>query len=116
MQKLFASLTWQQLVDAGHIIAGSPATVIDRMKDLIVSLRVGHVFCLLHNGNMPDWKTRLSTKLFAEQVMPHLRSMWPDWDGDERWWIHPLPSWVRPEVTVADARRDPAIPAELAAD
>ena len=59
MQKLFANLTWQQLVDAGHIIAGSPATVIDRMKDLIVSLRVGHVFCLMHNGDMPDWKTRL---------------------------------------------------------
>ncbi|MGH9269777.1 MAG: hypothetical protein ACRDZ2_00720 [Ilumatobacteraceae bacterium] len=113
MQKLFANLTWGQLVEAGHVIAGSPATVIDRMKDLITTLRVGHVFCLMHNGDMPDWKTRHSTKLFAEQVMPHLRAMWPDWDGDDRWWIHPLEDRVRPEETMADARRDPALPSEV---
>jgi alkanesulfonate monooxygenase SsuD/methylene tetrahydromethanopterin reductase-like flavin-dependent oxidoreductase (luciferase family) len=116
MQKVFANLTWQQLVDDGHIIAGSPATVIDRMKDLITTLRVGHVFCLFHNGDMPDWKTRHSTKLFAEQVMPHLRAMWPDWDGDDRWWIKPQVDRVRPEQTMAEARRDPAIPSEVAGD
>ena len=74
------------------------------------TLRVGHVFCLMHNGNMPDWKTRYSTKLFAEQVMPQLRNMWPDWDGDDRWWIHPLEGRVEPEATFADARRDAEIP------
>ncbi len=116
MQKVFANLTWQQLVEDGHIIAGSPATVIDRMKDLITSLRVGHVFSLFHCGNMPDWKTRHSTKLFAEQVMPHLRAMWPDWDGDDRWWIQPLADRVRPEQTISEARRDPQLPRDVAAD
>jgi len=28
--------------------------------------------------------------------MPHLRNMWPEWDGDERWWIHPLAERVQP--------------------
>ncbi|MET0325028.1 MAG: flavin-dependent oxidoreductase, partial [Ilumatobacteraceae bacterium] len=110
MQKLFANTTWAQLVEAGHIIAGSPQTVADRMKDLITTLRVGHVFCLMYNGNMPDWKTRYSSKLFAEQVMPQLRNMWPDWDGDDRWWIHPLDARVAPEATFADARRDAEVP------
>ena len=50
---------------------------------------------LFHCGNMADWKTRHSTKLFAERVMPHLRTMWPDWDGDDRWWIRPLAARVR---------------------
>ena len=113
MQKLFSNTTWGQLVEAGHIIAGSPETVIDRMKDMITTLRVGHVFCLMHNGDMPDWKTRYSSKLFAERVMPHLRDMWPEWADDDRWWIHPLEDRVAPEVTMADARRDPVMP-ELA--
>ena len=37
---------------------------------MIKTLRVGHVFGLFHIGNMPDEKTRHSTKLFAERVMP----------------------------------------------
>jgi hypothetical protein len=106
----FSELTWKDLVDGGYVIAGSPETVLDRMKDMITSLRLGHVFCLMHNGNMPDWKTRNSTKLFADKVMPHLRNMWPDHDGDDRWWIHPLETRVRADETIADARRDAQIP------
>jgi alkanesulfonate monooxygenase SsuD/methylene tetrahydromethanopterin reductase-like flavin-dependent oxidoreductase (luciferase family) len=99
VQKLFPTLTWKQLVDEGYVIAGSPATVRERMEALIKGLRVGHVFCLIHVGNMPDWKTRYSTKLFAEKVMPHLRNMWPEWENDNRWWIQPYEDRVRPEET-----------------
>ncbi|HUN50014.1 MAG TPA: LLM class flavin-dependent oxidoreductase, partial [Candidatus Sulfotelmatobacter sp.] len=84
------SLSWKDLTEGGHVIAGSPATVRDRMKDLIKGLRVGNIFCLIHIGNMPDEKTRHSTRLFAEQVMPHLRNEWPDYASDDRFWIHPL--------------------------
>jgi len=24
--------------------------------------------------------------------MPKLRHLWPEWEDDERWWIHPLES------------------------
>jgi len=106
----YATMTWKDLVDDGFIIAGSPATVRDRMVEMIKTLRLGHVFCLIHNGNQPDWKTRYSSKLFAEQVMPHLRNMWPEWDHDDRWWIHPLNGRVKPEETIVDARRDAQIP------
>jgi hypothetical protein len=44
---------------------------------------------------MPDWKTRHSTKLFAEKVMPHLRGLWPEWHHDERWWCHPMEERLR---------------------
>jgi hypothetical protein len=76
------------------------------MRDLITGLRVGHVFCLLHVGNMPDWKTRHSTKLFAEQVMPQLRDVWPEWKDDTRWWCKPLEHRARPEEGLEAARRD----------
>ena len=110
MQSLFPNLTWKELVDEGYIIAGSPATVRERMEALIKSLRVGHIFCLIHIGNMPDWKTRYSTKLFAEQVMPHLRDMWPEWKDDNRWWCTPLDERLQPETGIEQARQDARMP------
>lgn len=110
VQKLFPTLTWKQLLDDGYVIAGSPETVRQRMEELIKGLRVGHVFCLIHVGNMPDWKTRYSTKLFAEKVMPHLRNMWPEWKDDNRWWCKPMDERLRPEEGVEKARQDGRIP------
>ncbi len=83
-------MSWDQLIKDGYIIAGSPASVVQQMKKLIHSLRVGNIFCLIHVGNMPDEKTRHSTKLFAEQVMPHLRNEWPEFADDNRFWIDPI--------------------------
>jgi len=94
----FQTLTWKDLVEGGHVIAGSPATVRDRMVDMIEGLRIGHVFCLLHTGNQPDWKTRYSSELFATKVMPELRGLWPEYRNDDRWWIHPLEDRVDPTV------------------
>jgi alkanesulfonate monooxygenase SsuD/methylene tetrahydromethanopterin reductase-like flavin-dependent oxidoreductase (luciferase family) len=99
------NLSWATLLENGNVIAGSPATVRDRMVDMIRNLRVGTVFCLFHNGNMPDWKTRLSSRLFAEKVMPELRGLWPEWEGDERWWCHPLPDRLDPVETVGGLSR-----------
>ena len=84
------SLSWDQLIRDGYIIAGSPDSVVDQMKKLIKSLRVGNIFCLIHVGNMPEEKCRHSTKLFAEQVIPKLRNMWPEYDDDNRFWIDPI--------------------------
>lgn len=104
-QRRFAQLTWKDLVEGGFVIAGSPETVRDRMKDMITGLHIGTVFCLMHNGNMPDWKTRYSTKLFAEKVMPQLRDMWPEWKDDDRWWCHPLETRLDPTETIGGRAR-----------
>jgi alkanesulfonate monooxygenase SsuD/methylene tetrahydromethanopterin reductase-like flavin-dependent oxidoreductase (luciferase family) len=103
---LLTKLTWKDLVEGGHVIAGSPATVRDRMVDMIKGLRIGHVFCLLHTGNQPDWKTRYSSELFATKVMPYLRDLWPDYEADDRWWIHPLEDRVDPTAGSLSARSD----------
>ncbi|MBM4255636.1 MAG: LLM class flavin-dependent oxidoreductase [Deltaproteobacteria bacterium] len=110
MQNMFPSLSWKELIDGRYVIAGSPATVRQQMEELIKGLHVGHIFCLMHVGNMPDWKTRYSTKLFAEKVMPHLRNMWPEWKDDNRWWCKPMEERLQPETTVEQARRDGRLP------
>jgi len=91
-QKAMNELTWRDLVEGGFVIAGSPATVRERMVEMIRGLRVGNVFCLLHMGDMPNELTRHSTRLFAERVMPELRGIWPEWKDDGRFWIEPLES------------------------
>ena len=91
----FDNLTWKDLIDGGHVIAGSPETVRQRMEDLIQSLHVGHVFCLMHVGNMPAEKCMYSTKLFAEKVMPKLRNMFPEHADDQRFWCKPMAKRVK---------------------
>jgi alkanesulfonate monooxygenase SsuD/methylene tetrahydromethanopterin reductase-like flavin-dependent oxidoreductase (luciferase family) len=90
----YATLTWKELVEGGHVIAGSPETVRQRMEELIKGLNVGNIFCLMHVGNMPADKCMYSTKLFAEKVMPKLKAMFPDWapewKDDNRFWTTPL--------------------------
>jgi alkanesulfonate monooxygenase SsuD/methylene tetrahydromethanopterin reductase-like flavin-dependent oxidoreductase (luciferase family) len=90
----YTQLTWKELTEQGHVIAGSPETVRQRMEDLIRGLNVGNIFCLMHVGNMPADKCMYSTKLFAEKVMPKLRNMFPDWADDNRFWTQPLDSRV----------------------
>ncbi|HXQ09778.1 MAG TPA: LLM class flavin-dependent oxidoreductase [Caulobacteraceae bacterium] len=86
----FAELTWKNLIEGGHVIAGSPETVRQRMEEMIKGLHVGNVFCLMHVGNMPTEKCMYSTKLFADKVMPHLRGIFPDFADDSRFWCHPI--------------------------
>jgi alkanesulfonate monooxygenase SsuD/methylene tetrahydromethanopterin reductase-like flavin-dependent oxidoreductase (luciferase family) len=94
--RTYASLTWKDLVEGGHVIAGSPETVRQRMEELIKSLHVGHIFCLLHMGDMPADKAMYSSKLFAEKVMPKLRGLLPETAGDDRFWCKPLAKRVAP--------------------
>lgn len=110
MQNMFPSLSWKELIEGRYVIAGSPETVRQQMEELIKGLHVGHIFCLMHVGNMPDWKTRYSTKLFAEKVMPHLRNMWPEWKDDNRWWCKPMEDRLQPETGVEQARQDGRLP------
>jgi len=103
--KILENLTWKQLVDERFVIAGSPETVRQQLEECIKGLHVGHIFCLFHNGNMPDWKTRYSSKLFAEKVMPHLRDLWPEWKHDQRWWITPMDERLHPEEMTPGAEK-----------
>lgn len=86
----YDQLSWRELVDAGHVIAGSPDTVRERMEELIKSLRVGNIYCLMHIGDMPKELCMYSTRLFAEKVLPGLRDMWPEYEGDTRFWPTPM--------------------------
>lgn len=98
----YGHLSWKDLVEQGHVIAGSPETVRQRMEELIKGLRVGNIFCLMHVGNMPKDKCMYSTKLFAEKVMPKLRDMFPEYKDDNRFWCSPIGSQAQPGSLPSD--------------
>ena len=76
--------TWEEMVEMGYVVVGSPDTVREKLDDVARDLRVGHLMILLQFGNMHPDLVRYNTELFAEKVAPGLRTVW---DGyDDRWW------------------------------
>jgi alkanesulfonate monooxygenase SsuD/methylene tetrahydromethanopterin reductase-like flavin-dependent oxidoreductase (luciferase family) len=67
--------TWEQIEDGDYAIVGSPATVRQKMTELIRSLGVGNVLVLLQLATLPADLTRKNQELFASEVMPHLRAL-----------------------------------------
>lgn len=67
----------------GFIIAGSPATVRQRLREVITELRIGQLIATLHIGNLSEETARKNTYLFATEIIPYLRDLWAEWP--DRW-------------------------------
>ncbi|MBM4001846.1 MAG: LLM class flavin-dependent oxidoreductase [Planctomycetes bacterium] len=70
-----AAKTRQELERGGYVVVGSPATVRDRLSELIPRLGVGNLLGLFQMGTLPHELTCRSMTIFAEQVIPGLRNL-----------------------------------------
>jgi alkanesulfonate monooxygenase SsuD/methylene tetrahydromethanopterin reductase-like flavin-dependent oxidoreductase (luciferase family) len=77
---------YRDLVDSGAVIAGSAATVRERLATQARTMRFGNLLAFLQIGSMPSDLTRYNIDLFAAQVLPHLRPLWSDFNSKNRWW------------------------------
>jgi alkanesulfonate monooxygenase SsuD/methylene tetrahydromethanopterin reductase-like flavin-dependent oxidoreductase (luciferase family) len=77
---------WDSLTENGLIIAGSPATVADRLIEAAKTLHVGNLVALLQIGSMPHELTEKNITLFAEEVLPRIRGQWADQGWQHNWW------------------------------
>src|SRR5262249_49442605 len=60
------TLRYRDFVDKGYVIAGSPATVRERlMEEVVKGLRVGNLMILVQIGSMPHEVTLKNIDLFA---------------------------------------------------
>ena len=73
-------LAFKDYVDQGFVIAGSPATVREKLRELVKSLRIGQLICMLQVGNLGEEQTNKNTHLFATEVMPYLRDIWSEYE------------------------------------
>jgi len=99
------ALRYKDFVDRGFLIAGSPATVRERLMEDVQRLRVGHLLALLHFGSMPHELTLKNVELFCREVLPHLEGFWDD-EWEDRWWPERLRGPRRVAAGAADPRAD----------
>lgn len=64
------------------------------MRHAITNMRVGHLMLLLQMGDLPEALARENTQRFAQDVMPSLKGLWPEYKD---YW-YPAP-WTTKEVT-----------------
>lgn len=84
-----AALSWEEMIEKGYIVAGSPDSVAAQIEKVIDTLKVGHLVCLLHFGDMPNDLCRYSTQMFADKVMPQMRSKWAGYE--DHWYPKAMP-------------------------
>jgi alkanesulfonate monooxygenase SsuD/methylene tetrahydromethanopterin reductase-like flavin-dependent oxidoreductase (luciferase family) len=77
---------YADLVESGVVVAGSPDTVRERLADLARRYRFGNLLAFLQIGSMPPDLTRYNIDMFCSQVLPELRSIWSEYDTENRWW------------------------------
>lgn len=68
---------WDQVEEGAYAIVGSPATVRQKMIEMIEELGVGNILALLQLGTLPADLTRKNMELFAREVLPGLRQYAP---------------------------------------
>ncbi|SLN71520.1 Luciferase-like monooxygenase [Roseivivax jejudonensis] len=88
--------TYRDLVDSGALIAGSPETVAQQLRETLSEFRIGNLHAMLHFGSMPRDLAEANIDLFADRVMPKLRDLWEG--HDHHWWPEALGGAARPET------------------
>ncbi|HEU0072601.1 MAG TPA: LLM class flavin-dependent oxidoreductase [Dehalococcoidia bacterium] len=68
----FSTLSWEELVSTGYVIAGSPETVVSQLQEQMASVGAGHFMGMFHIGNMAHDEVLRSLERFSRHVMPAL--------------------------------------------
>lgn len=81
--KALYDMTYDELVNGGYIIVGSPSTVIERYEEMRDEFRIGMIIGAGgHIGSMPNWMVEKNMVIMAEEVFPHFRPDGrPVWHG-----------------------------------
>ena len=70
-------MTAENLIELGMVVAGSAATVRERLAAYSRELGVGNLIAMLQIATLPADLTEKNLRLFAKDVMPYLREQTP---------------------------------------
>ena len=71
----YGGRTFEQLLEQGVVVVGSPATVRQQLAEYQRLLGFNKLVALLHFGSLPHELTVKNMELFASEVMPYLRPL-----------------------------------------
>lgn len=89
-------VTWEELIEEGNIIAGSPDQVAEGLRKVIQDLRFGQLMGLLQIGAMNKEQTLKNVEMFGRYVIPQIRDIWAN-EWEDRWSPKPLAKRVSPD-------------------
>jgi len=79
--------TWDQLLEQGNVIAGTPAQVTEKLESVVKALHIGHLMLLNQIGSMPHEMAKENIRRTAQEVVPNLRHIWDDKpEYVDHWW------------------------------
>jgi len=73
--KPYPELSYEELLNHGYAVVGSPDTVKARLRELQEELGFGQLIGLFGLGDITPERSRRSTELFASEVMPAIRPL-----------------------------------------
>jgi alkanesulfonate monooxygenase SsuD/methylene tetrahydromethanopterin reductase-like flavin-dependent oxidoreductase (luciferase family) len=104
MSKTFdSSLTMENLVGKGYVVAGSPDEVAAEMREAMIGVNAGNLMLLLSFGDMSEELSRYNYERYAKEVMPQLADLWED-EWENPYWVKPTGSQA-PAGTTAEVVR-----------
>ncbi|WP_168790123.1 LLM class flavin-dependent oxidoreductase [Paraburkholderia aromaticivorans] len=95
--------TYRELVDAGCVIAGSPATVREQLAEYLKLYGIGNLHAMLTFGSLPRHLAMKNVQLFADEVAPYLRNIWAGSEHVHHWWPERLGGTPKPVTAGASA-------------
>ena len=72
--KRFGEMSYDDLVEAGMVVVGSPESVTEQIEGLREQLGFGQIMGLMCIADMPHDRVVRTMELFAREVIPHFRS------------------------------------------
>jgi alkanesulfonate monooxygenase SsuD/methylene tetrahydromethanopterin reductase-like flavin-dependent oxidoreductase (luciferase family) len=72
--KMHGGFDFEAISKSFFIAVGTPERVANQMGEWSVKMKTTHFNNVMHVADMPHWKTVKNLTLFAEEVMPRLRS------------------------------------------
>ncbi len=109
--------SFRDLVDAGVVICGSPATVREQLREYCQQYGIGTLHAMLGFGSLPRDLAMKNIGLFAEEVAPYLRDLWADSGHKHHWWPEKLggdPTPVTPGASATEGAPTPATSNQMA--
>jgi alkanesulfonate monooxygenase SsuD/methylene tetrahydromethanopterin reductase-like flavin-dependent oxidoreductase (luciferase family) len=78
--------SFEQLVDEGIALVGTPDQVADKIRHLYETTGVGNLILMNQAGEMTSNEVRDSLLLFHDKVLPSVRDLGTSWEDDDTSW------------------------------
>jgi hypothetical protein len=76
--------SFDELREAGNVVAGTPKQVTEQLESIIKDLRIGHLMLLNQFGSIPHELAKENIRRTAQEVVPNLRHIWSEYQ--DHWW------------------------------